>query len=295
MLPTRVINHWDFLKYRVCDEAAAFLDQIYDQPLLCVSALNPQLYDMVSQLRHVRLLRLQLIRMKDFVETCRQGSELRRGLDDRGLGYLMENTEMYSMRDLFEVGIMVFHMQVDLLLFPPFRNHSYYVVIVLNICSPLAPFLINMQINNSELIKVLMGVVEVIAVHISRECAQCSARGFICEMCNDPTPIRLRYSQCSRLPWMQYICPPPLHCSESLMSSVQAPAWRKIQDSAPKVASMQTAIGLLLGPAWREVAAGETQRLLCLSKHSAWPMLCRSDGGGEAVVNNRSVISQRLW
>ena len=57
--------------------------------------------------------------VKDFVETCRQGSELRRGLDDRGLGYLMENTEMYSMRDLFEVGIMVFHMQVDLLLFPP--------------------------------------------------------------------------------------------------------------------------------------------------------------------------------
>ncbi len=104
MLPTRVINHWDFLKYRVCDEAAAFLDQIYDQPLLCVSALNPKLFDMVSQLRHVRLLRLQLIRMKDFVDTCRQGLELRSGLDGRGLGYLMDNTEMYSMRDLFEVS-----------------------------------------------------------------------------------------------------------------------------------------------------------------------------------------------
>ena len=59
---------------------------------------------MVSQMRHVRLLRLQLIRMKDFVDTCRQGVELRRGLDSRGLGYLMDNTEMYSLRDLFEVG-----------------------------------------------------------------------------------------------------------------------------------------------------------------------------------------------
>ena len=34
-----------------------------------------------------------------------------------------------------------------------------------------------------------MGVVEVIALHISRECAQCSARGFVCEMCDDAVPI----------------------------------------------------------------------------------------------------------
>jgi len=34
-----------------------------------------------------------------------------------------------------------------------------------------------------------MGVVEVIALHISRECAQCSARGFVCEMCEDAKPI----------------------------------------------------------------------------------------------------------
>ena len=34
-----------------------------------------------------------------------------------------------------------------------------------------------------------MGVVEVIAIHISRECAQCSARGFVCEMCEDAKPI----------------------------------------------------------------------------------------------------------
>lgn len=89
----------------MCDEAAAFLDEVYEQPLLCVSALNPKLFEMVSQLRHVRLLRLQLIRMKDFVDTCRQGQELRRGLDEQGLGYLMDNTEMYSMRDLFKVSI----------------------------------------------------------------------------------------------------------------------------------------------------------------------------------------------
>jgi hypothetical protein len=45
------------------------------------------------------------------------------------------------------------------------------------------------QVNNKELITFLMGVVEVIANHISRECAQCSARGFVCEMCEDRKPI----------------------------------------------------------------------------------------------------------
>ena len=51
------------------------------------SALNPQLFDWISELRHVRLLRLQLMRMKDFVDTCRQGVELRSRLDERELGY----------------------------------------------------------------------------------------------------------------------------------------------------------------------------------------------------------------
>ena len=70
-----------------------------------MSALNPQLFDWVSELRHIRLLRLQLIRMKDFVDTCRQGVVLRSRLDERNLGYLMDNTEMYSLRDLFEVRV----------------------------------------------------------------------------------------------------------------------------------------------------------------------------------------------
>ncbi len=103
-LPTRVLHHWDFLKYRVCDEAADFLEQVRKQPVLCVSALNPKLFDWVSELRHTRLLRLQLLRMKDFVDTCRQGLDLRSCLDERDLGYLMDNTEMYSLRDLYEVS-----------------------------------------------------------------------------------------------------------------------------------------------------------------------------------------------
>jgi hypothetical protein len=117
VLPTRALHHWDFLKYRVCDEVASFLDDVYTRPVLCVSALNPQLFDWVSELRHTRLLRLQLIRMKDFVDTCRQGIELRSRLDERELGYLMDNTEMYSLRDLFEVSFL-------LLLFIDFLSFS---------------------------------------------------------------------------------------------------------------------------------------------------------------------------
>ena len=60
VLPTRVLHQWDVRPHKVCDEAKAYLDRIYSQPLLCVSAINPLLFESVRSLRHVRLLRLQL-------------------------------------------------------------------------------------------------------------------------------------------------------------------------------------------------------------------------------------------
>ena len=42
------------------------------------------------------------MRMVDFLDTCRQGSKLREKINERGK-YLMEGSEMFSMRDLREI------------------------------------------------------------------------------------------------------------------------------------------------------------------------------------------------
>ena len=144
-LPTRVLHHWDFKSYKVCDQVMVYLDDIYGQPIFCVSALNPNLFLKVKQLRHARLLRLQLTRMIDFLNTCRQGGDLRTEIDERG-SYLMESTEMFSMRDFCDI-------------------------------------------RSKQLNKFLMEQVQNLATHITTNCATCSARGFVCEICTDDKPI----------------------------------------------------------------------------------------------------------
>jgi hypothetical protein len=102
MLPTRVLHHWDFKEYDVCDQVCIYLKSIYELPMFCLSALNPNMFSKCKALRHVRLLRLQLNRMSDFLSTCHSGSKLRIPLEDRG-EHLMNGTELYSMMDLCEV------------------------------------------------------------------------------------------------------------------------------------------------------------------------------------------------
>ena len=72
------------------------------QPVLCPSAVNPGLFANNKQLRHVRLLRLQLCRIRDFVETCRNRGRLMQLLAPRL--YLIQNTELFSLTDLAQIN-----------------------------------------------------------------------------------------------------------------------------------------------------------------------------------------------
>ena len=98
LLPWRVLHAWDFATYRVCRAAAEYLDVMHTQPLLCVSAINAQLFNSVRALRHVRLLRLQLAYIREFVESCRQRGELIALAS--AMPHFLDNTETYSLADL---------------------------------------------------------------------------------------------------------------------------------------------------------------------------------------------------
>lgn len=43
-MPARVLHKWDFTPQPVCCAAADYLASIYEQPVLCVAAINPGLY-----------------------------------------------------------------------------------------------------------------------------------------------------------------------------------------------------------------------------------------------------------
>ena len=101
-IPARVLHNWDFSPRKVCKAAHEFLTAMAPQPVLCPSAVNPGLFATNKQLRHVRLLRLQLCRIRDFVETCRNRGRLLQLLAPRL--YLIQNTELFSLTDLAEIN-----------------------------------------------------------------------------------------------------------------------------------------------------------------------------------------------
>jgi len=106
-LPTRVLHHWDFEEYTVSKEAADFLDNINQHPVLCISAESPQLFGEVKDLQHARLLRLQLVHARETLEKCpnRRSSMEFTVPVLRTREHLASETEMYAINDLFELNI----------------------------------------------------------------------------------------------------------------------------------------------------------------------------------------------
>lgn len=70
VIPSRVLNYWDFTPLSVCSDAKNFLELNHDTPMLCISAVNPKLYDLLSFLRAARSLRIQLNILVDIGSTC---------------------------------------------------------------------------------------------------------------------------------------------------------------------------------------------------------------------------------
>eukprot|EP00951_Prasinocladus_malaysianus_P017934 scaffold142054_cov51-Prasinocladus_malaysianus.AAC.8 len=57
MAPT--LDSWDFKPYPVSSMAAEFLEAIYEQPMLCIGAVNPGLYARVPLLARVHEKRMR--------------------------------------------------------------------------------------------------------------------------------------------------------------------------------------------------------------------------------------------
>ncbi|KZV45696.1 hypothetical protein F511_26722 [Dorcoceras hygrometricum] len=105
ILPARVLHYWDFSRYPVSQMAKSYLDSIYDQPMLCVSAVNPFLFSKVPALQHVANIRHRIAAMLPYVR-C----PFRRSID-KGLGsrrYILESNDFFALRDLIDLSKGIF-------------------------------------------------------------------------------------------------------------------------------------------------------------------------------------------
>lgn len=101
VLPARVLQQWNFMPRRVSKLAKAYLDSIYDQPMLCVSAANSHLYTRVPILLHIKETRRALNRMLSCIH-CLLRTRLQQTLGSRW--YLLENSDFFALRDLEDLS-----------------------------------------------------------------------------------------------------------------------------------------------------------------------------------------------
>ncbi|KAJ3695640.1 hypothetical protein LUZ60_001017 [Juncus effusus] len=101
VLPSRVLHKWDFALYPVSQLAKAYLESIYDQPMLCVSAVNPFLFSKVPALLHIMTQRKKISLMLPYI-TCPFKNSVERGLGARR--YLLECNDFFALRDLVDLS-----------------------------------------------------------------------------------------------------------------------------------------------------------------------------------------------
>ncbi|KAK8923453.1 hypothetical protein KSP39_PZI019610 [Platanthera zijinensis] len=101
VLPARVLHHWDFTKYPVSQLAKAYLESIYDQPMLCVSAVNPFLFSKVPALLHVMDFRKKIGAKFPYVN-CPFRNSIQKSLGFRR--HLLESNDFFALRDLVDLS-----------------------------------------------------------------------------------------------------------------------------------------------------------------------------------------------
>eukprot|EP01018_Ginkgo_biloba_P009366 Gb_37964 [translate_table: standard] len=101
VLPGRVLQLWDFTPCPVSQIAKAYLDSIYDRPMLCVSAVNPFIFSKVPVLVNVMENRKKLSKMLSCIH-CPSRASIQRSLGSRR--YLLESSDFFALRDLVDLS-----------------------------------------------------------------------------------------------------------------------------------------------------------------------------------------------
>lgn len=101
IIPAWVLQRWDFTPRLTSQLAKAYLDSIYDKPMLCVSAVNPYLYARVPVLAFLTDLRRDLSKMLACIR-CPVRARVQAMMGSRR--YLLESNDFFALRDLADLS-----------------------------------------------------------------------------------------------------------------------------------------------------------------------------------------------
>ncbi|XP_073482562.1 run domain Beclin-1-interacting and cysteine-rich domain-containing protein isoform X4 [Aquarana catesbeiana] len=99
VIPGRILRKWDFSKYYVSNFSKDLLTKIWSDPLFNLHDINSTMYRKVKALEQVRLLRIQLVHLKNMFKTCRLAKNILE-LYDSVPGHLTEDLHLFSLNDL---------------------------------------------------------------------------------------------------------------------------------------------------------------------------------------------------
>ncbi|XP_075058449.1 run domain Beclin-1-interacting and cysteine-rich domain-containing protein isoform X2 [Mixophyes fleayi] len=99
VIPGRILRKWDFSKYYVSNFSKDLLTKIWSDPLFNLNDVNNAMYRKVKALEQVRLLRVQLVHLKNMFKTCRLAKSILE-LYDCVPGHLTEDLHLFSLNDL---------------------------------------------------------------------------------------------------------------------------------------------------------------------------------------------------
>ncbi|XP_053566264.1 run domain Beclin-1-interacting and cysteine-rich domain-containing protein isoform X2 [Bombina bombina] len=99
VIPGRILRKWDFSKYYVSNFSKDLLTKIWSDPLFNLQDVNSALYRKVKALEQVRLLRVQLVHLKNLFKTCRLANGILESYDTVP-GHLTEDLHLFSLSDL---------------------------------------------------------------------------------------------------------------------------------------------------------------------------------------------------
>ncbi|KAG2374447.1 hypothetical protein C9374_010731 [Naegleria lovaniensis] len=151
IIPAKILFNWDFKPYRVCDEASKYLKSIYNQPIICVSAVKPTLFDENENLGMARMIRKRLIIQWEYISRCPLKDNLITQHKLKHKLHYVTDTEMYSVKNLCEL---------------------------------------NGKQNEAPFLKKLSRLFHVFSDHIVNQCGFCKTKAkSLCPNCKNDTPI----------------------------------------------------------------------------------------------------------
>ncbi|KAM4043399.1 run domain Beclin-1-interacting and cysteine-rich domain-containing protein isoform 3-T3 [Anomaloglossus baeobatrachus] len=102
VIPGRILRKWDFSRYYVSNFSKDLLTKIWSDPLFNLHDINNAMYKKVKALEQVRLLRIQLVHLKNMFKTCRLAKGILESYDSVP-GHLTEDLQLFSLNDLMTI------------------------------------------------------------------------------------------------------------------------------------------------------------------------------------------------